>query len=31
MPELNYRPNLHEQRLAGGRSRTIGVIVSTTL
>ena len=28
MQELNYSPNLHAQSLAGGRSRTIGVIVS---
>ncbi|HUF47655.1 MAG TPA: LacI family DNA-binding transcriptional regulator [Vicinamibacterales bacterium] len=26
--ELNYSPNLHAQSLAGGRSRSIGVIVS---
>src|SRR4051794_22891699 len=26
--ELKYHPNLHAQSLAGGRSRTIGVIVS---
>ena len=28
MQELKYSPNLHAQSLAGGRSRTIGVIVS---
>ena len=28
MQELNYSPNLHAQSLAGGRSRSIGVIVS---
>jgi DNA-binding LacI/PurR family transcriptional regulator len=28
MQELNCSPNLHAQSLAGGRSRTIGVIVS---
>jgi DNA-binding LacI/PurR family transcriptional regulator len=26
--ELNYRPNVYAQTLAGGRSRTLGVIVS---
>jgi len=26
--ELNYHPNLHARHLAGGKSRTIGVIVS---
>ncbi|HTV02723.1 MAG TPA: LacI family DNA-binding transcriptional regulator [Luteitalea sp.] len=26
--EVNYRPNLHAQSLAGGRSRSVGVIVS---
>jgi DNA-binding LacI/PurR family transcriptional regulator len=26
--ELHYRPNVHAQTLAGGKSRTIGVIVS---
>jgi LacI family transcriptional regulator len=28
MQELKYSPNLHAQSLAGGRSRTLGVIVS---
>ena len=28
MQELKYSPNLHARNLAGGRSRTIGVIVS---
>ena len=28
MQELKYSPNLHAQSLAGGRSRSIGVIVS---
>src|SRR5579871_5498465 len=28
MIELKYHPNLHARNLAGGRSRTIGVIVS---
>jgi LacI family transcriptional regulator len=28
MQDLKYSPNLHAQSLAGGRSRTIGVIVS---
>jgi len=26
--ELKYHPNLHARSLAGGKSRTIGVIVS---
>ena len=26
--ELNYHPNLHARSLAGGKSRTIGMIVS---
>lgn len=28
MKELNYHPNLHARTLAGGKSRTIGLIVS---
>jgi LacI family transcriptional regulator len=28
MEELKYSPNLHAQSLAGGRSRSLGVIVS---
>jgi DNA-binding LacI/PurR family transcriptional regulator len=29
--ELKYHPNLHARTLAGGRSRTIGMIVSNTV
>jgi DNA-binding LacI/PurR family transcriptional regulator len=28
--ELNYHPNLHARTLAGGRSRTLGIVVSNT-